>query len=103
MCELCMWSRDTRHPCALGVTGVRGAEREGLPAEGCWGQPQRDVCCCPSVWRDRRCHRPLKKKSRLRGSGSLGQMSVGNNMGFMNDPVGGEGDTWVFGLSVPLK
>ena len=41
-------------------------------------------------------YRPLKNKSRLRGSGSLGQMSMGNNMnGFMNDPyitnsVGGE-------------
>ena len=29
-------------------------------------------------------NRPLKNKSRLRGSGSLGQMSMGNNMGFMN-------------------
>ena len=28
---------------------------------------------------------PLKDKPRLPGSGSLGQMSTGNNAGFMND------------------
>ena len=30
-------------------------------------------------------YRPLKNKSRLRGFGSLGQMSMGDNAGFMND------------------
>ena len=29
-------------------------------------------------------NRPLKNKSRLQGSGSLSQMSMGNNMGFFN-------------------
>ena len=32
-------------------------------------------------------NRPLKNNSRLRGSGSLGQMSMGNKMGFMNDRI----------------
>ena len=33
-------------------------------------------------------HRPLKNKSRLQGSGSLSQMSMGNNMnGFLNDRI----------------
>ena len=53
-------------------------------------------------------YRPLKNKSRLQGCGSLGQMSMGINMGFLNDrtvykKLFPSSFDWVFGLSVPLK
>ena len=47
----------------------------------------RAVLCVQSIGAiiHNAANRPLKIKSRLRGSVSLGQMSMWNNMGFLND------------------